>query len=34
METARETGKFNAEGWRYRKDGTPLLGACHDRSSA
>ena len=26
LETARETGRYEAEGWRVRKDGTPLLG--------
>ena len=26
LETAREVGRYEAEGWRVRKDGTPLLG--------
>jgi diguanylate cyclase (GGDEF)-like protein/PAS domain S-box-containing protein len=35
LETARETGKFNGEGWRYRKDGTRFwahvtIEAVHD----
>ena len=32
LETSARTGKFEAEGWRVRKDGTALLGACHHRS--
>ena len=27
LETARRTGKFEAEGWRVRKDGTKFLAS-------
>ena len=30
-ETAAREGRFEQEGWRVRKDGTPLLGACGHR---
>ena len=32
LETAAREGRFESEGWRVRKDGTPLLGACRHRS--